>query len=113
MTSGDSWTGLIKIIAFIVIFVMINLSIVNLCMQLINVVPDNIIDWIGGRLGGALGKNGVDEVGGMANKSMAGASWMRQKDRNKTSSPTSKSVEGNSLVVKPPVVGGSSGKGAI
>jgi hypothetical protein len=62
-------TGLIKIIAWICIFVIINLSLVNACMQLINVVPDNIVDWIGGRIStNSLGKSASDEVGGVPKK---------------------------------------------
>lgn len=77
--AGDSWTGLIKIIALLVIFVMINLSLVNLCMQLINVIPDNIMDWIGGRIGGSIGKNGEDMVSGGAKGSLVGANLMPNK----------------------------------
>ena len=64
--SGDSWTGLLMIIAYLIIFVVINLILVNLCMQLINVVPDNIMDWLGGRISSSIGKNGEDMVSGAA-----------------------------------------------
>jgi len=77
--AGDSWTGLIKIIALLVIFVMINLSLVNVCMQLINIVPDNVMDWVGGRVGGQLGKGGEDMVGGAAKGAMVGANWLPPK----------------------------------
>lgn len=42
-------------------------------------VPDNIIDWIGGRISGSLGKGGEDMVGGAAKSSLAGSSWMPNK----------------------------------
>ena len=77
--AGDNATGLIKIIGFIIVYVMINLSLVNVCMQLINVVPDNIMDWIGGRISGSLGKGGEDMVGGAAKSSLAGSSWTPRK----------------------------------
>ena len=77
--AGDNFTGIIKIIGFIIVYVMINLSLVNVCMQLINVVPDNIMDWIGGRISGSLGKGGEDMVGGAAKSSLAGSSWMPNK----------------------------------
>lgn len=46
-------------------------------MQLINVVPDNIVDWIGGRIStSSLGKNASDEVGGAAKSALAGGGWI-------------------------------------
>jgi hypothetical protein len=75
-------TGLIKIIAWICIFVIINLSLVNACMQLINVVPDNIVDWIGGRIStNSLGKSASDEVGGAAKSALAGGGWVPKKPK--------------------------------
>ena len=60
--SADSWTGLLKIVAYLIAFVVVNLGIVNICMQLINVVPDNILAWVGGQMQQALGRNGEDAV---------------------------------------------------
>lgn len=62
--SADSWTGLLKIVAYLIAFVLVNLAIVNLCMQLINVVPDNILAWVGGQMQQTLGRNGEDAVSG-------------------------------------------------
>lgn len=97
--TGDSWTGLIKIIALLMIFVMINLSLVNLCMQLINVVPDNVMDWVGGRMGAGIGKNGEDMVSGGAKGSLVGTTWIGNGEKKGQDGPTS---------IKPNVDGGTS-----
>jgi conjugal transfer/type IV secretion protein DotA/TraY len=100
--AGDSWTGLIKIIALLMIFVMINLSLVNLCMQLINVIPDNVMDWIGSRLtGGSLGKNGEDMVSGGAKGSLVGANWLNS-GKKKEGAPTNimPNLDGGSSIVE-------------
>lgn len=81
--SGDDMTGLLKIIAYLVIFVMVNMSLVNLSMQLINVVPDNIMDWVGGRVGGTLGKGGEDMVGAGVKGSVMGNGLMPSYSRDK------------------------------
>ena len=70
--AGENWTGLLTIIAYLIIFVIINLILVNLCMQLINVVPDNIMDWVGGRISSSIGKNGEDMVSGAAKGAVGG-----------------------------------------
>lgn len=77
---------------------MINLSLVNVSMQLINVVPDNIIDWVGGRISGSLGKGGEDMVGGAAKGALAGAGWFPLqggKNGNKGVDKESKQVDGH------------------
>ena len=60
--SADSWTGLLKIVAYLIAFVVVNLGIVNICMQLINIVPDNILAWVGGQMQQSLGRSGEDAV---------------------------------------------------
>lgn len=104
--AGDSWSGLIKIVALLMIFVMINLSLVNLCMQLINAVPDNVMDWVGSRLGGQLGNGGEDSVSGGVKGSVVGANWMGNGEKKGQVAPTSimPNVDGGTSSVRTSVL---------
>lgn len=79
--SQDNMVGLLKIAAFLVIFVMINLGLVNACSQLINVIPDQVIAWVGGQFQNTLGRNGADEIAGKVSHALnAGALGHMGKD---------------------------------
>lgn len=69
----DSWTGLIKIVGYIVAFVMILQMVVNVSFQAIRYVPDQVLGWLGGNMQNQVGANASDEVGSKA----AGAFAMR------------------------------------
>lgn len=85
--AGENWTGLLMIICYLIIFVIINLTLVNVCMQLINVVPDNIIDWIGGRISSSLAKGSEDVVSGVAKTSLASGGWVPKGVTPKSAKP--------------------------
>lgn len=61
---GDSTTGLLVSAGYVVTYVVCLLGLVNLCSQLINVVPDQVISWAGGQFQSVLGRNSADEIGG-------------------------------------------------
>ncbi|NOS97375.1 MAG: DotA/TraY family protein [Methylotenera sp.] len=71
-SAGENWTGLLMIVAYLIIFVTINLGLVNTCCQLINVVPDNILDWVGGKAGQSLGRGKEDFIAGAAKGAVGG-----------------------------------------
>lgn len=91
--AGDNWTGLLSIIAYLIIFVVINLNLVNVCMQLINVIPDNIMDWIGGRASGSLGKGQEDAIGGAVKNAMQGGGWISRGNKGNTAASKKPKVE--------------------
>ncbi len=69
--SQDSMVGLLKITSLLIMFVMVNLALVNLCSQLINVIPDQVIAWAGGQFQNVLGRNSMDEVSGKVQGAMS------------------------------------------
>jgi conjugal transfer/type IV secretion protein DotA/TraY len=45
---GNSITGLASIVGFLLIFLVINMTLINACFELIHVIPDQVIGFIGG-----------------------------------------------------------------
>lgn len=69
--SMNSWTGLIKIAAYIASFIIILQMIVNMSFQMIRFVPDQVLGWVGGNQTNQIGSHAADEVGGAAKNAMA------------------------------------------
>lgn len=69
--SMNSWTGLIKMAAYIAAFVIILQMVVNMSFQLIRFVPDQVLGWIGGNQTNNIGAQAADEVGGAAKNALA------------------------------------------
>jgi conjugal transfer/type IV secretion protein DotA/TraY len=87
----DSWTGVISIVGFIAIYVSLSLTLIHTSFNLIHVVPDQVLAWVGGQIGNRLGQD-TDErakqvfVGGVHNARTAASN----------SIPTSRSRNGPS-----------------
>jgi len=59
---GDSWTGLFSMVAFVGIYMITCLSIVNTAFSAIHIVPDNVLGWIGGQMQNGFGSRTEDQV---------------------------------------------------
>lgn len=56
-STGASWTGLVSIIGFLAIYISLMLTLVHGAFNLIQVVPDQVLGWLGGHMGTQLGKD--------------------------------------------------------
>lgn len=62
---GDSTTGLYSILAFLAIFWIINLTLVQGAMNMIFVIPDQVLNWLGSAGQSHLGKEAESKIYGM------------------------------------------------
>lgn len=58
----DSLTGIFSIIGFIAIYVFLILNLIHSCFNLIFIVPDQVINWVGGHASPALGRDVNDKA---------------------------------------------------
>ncbi|ALR07888.1 DotA/TraY family protein (plasmid) [Xylella fastidiosa] len=58
----DSVTGLVSIIFFLAIYVSMCLNLVHTCFNLIFIVPDQVINWVGGHASATVGRDDNDRV---------------------------------------------------
>ena len=58
----DSMTGIVSIIAYLAIYVFIALNLIHSSFNLIYIVPDQVINWIGGHASVSLGKDENDRT---------------------------------------------------
>ncbi|WP_320408612.1 DotA/TraY family protein [Candidatus Glomeribacter gigasporarum] len=58
----DSITGIVSILCFIVLYVGMCLTLCNTCFGLINVVPDQVLTWIGGSMSSRIGTDMDDKT---------------------------------------------------
>lgn len=68
----DSWSGLIKAVAYIAAFIIILQMIISLSFSMIRFVPDQVLGWAGGNMVNQVGANAEDIVGS-ASKNAFGA----------------------------------------
>lgn len=61
---GNSTTGLLSAVGFIVIFATTSVTIVSTCCELIHSVPDNALHWIGAQSGQGVGKQMAGQFAG-------------------------------------------------
>jgi len=67
---GNSITGLASIVGFLLIFLVINMTLINACFELIHVIPDQVIGFIGsGNINSQLGRSTEQKI----NQMFAGA----------------------------------------
>ena len=99
---GDSITGLFAVVAFVGIYMITCLSIVNTAFSAIHVVPDNVLGWIGGNMQNGFGSHTEDQVNSrtgsvvtaMGSQVNPGAGAAKLNDRhNKGGQPSSKGGE--------------------
>lgn len=62
---GNSVTGLFSIIMFLVVFFVINLTLITACFNLIYVITDQVIGFVGGAIDSRLGRDTEDKVNNM------------------------------------------------
>lgn len=58
----DSFTGIATIIGFILIYCSLQVTVVGSSFGLINIVPDQVINWVGGHASSTLGREASDKA---------------------------------------------------
>lgn len=58
----DSMTGLISLVGLFVLYCSLCMNLVHRCFNLILIVPDQVINWVGGHAASALGRDTNDEA---------------------------------------------------
>jgi conjugal transfer/type IV secretion protein DotA/TraY len=58
----DSMTGLVSMVGLFVLYCSLCMNLVHRCFNLILIVPDQVINWIGGHAASALGRDTNDEA---------------------------------------------------
>jgi hypothetical protein len=59
-------TGLFSIIGYLLIFVVINVTLINACFELINIIPDQVIGFVGaGSVNTSLGRDTENKINGL------------------------------------------------
>ncbi|EBQ9797339.1 hypothetical protein DM035_24800 [Salmonella enterica subsp. enterica serovar Kottbus] len=90
----DSMTGIVTIIGYLIVYCSTAITIVSLSFSLINIVPDQVINWVGGHVASTLGREMPDKAGQsvnvFANKTESGLNNGGRKPAN----PTNKKPEG-------------------
>jgi conjugal transfer/type IV secretion protein DotA/TraY len=63
---GNSMTGLFSIIGYLLIFFVINVTLINACFELINIIPDQVIGFVGaGSVNTSLGRDTENKINGL------------------------------------------------
>ncbi|MEJ8837551.1 DotA/TraY family protein [Ramlibacter sp. AN1133] len=62
---GNSLTGIFSIVGFLLIFGIMNLTLISASFNLIHVIPDQVIGFIGGNISSHLGRETEDKVHGV------------------------------------------------
>jgi len=70
-SSSDSWTGIIKLVAYISAFIIILQMVVSLSFGMIRFVPDQVLGWAGGNMVNNIGAQAEDTAGGAAKNAFA------------------------------------------
>ncbi|EBS4548804.1 hypothetical protein DQK32_23505 [Salmonella enterica subsp. enterica serovar Newport] len=63
----DSMTGIVTIIGYLIVYCSTAITIVSLSFSLINIVPDQVINWVGGHVASTLGREMPDKAGQSVN----------------------------------------------
>lgn len=58
----DSFTGIATIVGFILIYCTFSVAIVGFSFALINIAPDQVINWVGGHISSTLGREANDKA---------------------------------------------------
>lgn len=62
---GNSMTGLFSIIMFLIVFFVMNATLITACFNLIYVITDQVIGFVGGQIDSRLGRDTEDKVNNM------------------------------------------------
>ena len=71
-SGATSWTGIIKVVAYISAFVIILQMVVSLSFGMIRFVPDQVLGWIGGNMVNSIGAQAEDIAGGATKSAFTG-----------------------------------------
>jgi conjugal transfer/type IV secretion protein DotA/TraY len=74
----DSVTGLVSMIAILFIYFTLCLTLVHSCFNLILIVPDQVINWVGGTASSALGRDASEAVRNSVNVLVSKLDHMRK-----------------------------------
>ena len=58
----DSITGVVSVIVFLGVYFMMCLNLIHTCFNLIYIIPDNVINWVGGNTPTTLGRDTNDQI---------------------------------------------------
>ncbi len=58
----DSMTGLVSVIGFLFVYFTISVTLIHSCFNLILIVPDQVINWVGGTAASSLGRDANEAV---------------------------------------------------
>ena len=70
---GNSVTGVASVIGFVILYGLLNLTLISGAFNLVSLLPDQVLGWIGHSGGMQLGKEVGDKVHGLVVASMGGA----------------------------------------
>ncbi len=70
---GNSTTGVASVIGFVIIYGLLNFTLISSFFNLVSLLPDQVLGWIGHAPGVQLGKEVGDKVHGLVVASMGGA----------------------------------------
>lgn len=62
---GNSITGLFSILAFLLVFFVMNVTLISAAFNLIYVITDQVIGFVGGQINSQLGRDTEDKVHGV------------------------------------------------
>jgi conjugal transfer/type IV secretion protein DotA/TraY len=60
----NSTTGFVMFVGFLFVFVSLVLTLIHGCFNLIHIIPDQVISWVGGHVSGTMGKDTDDRAKG-------------------------------------------------
>ena len=63
----DSLTGIVTIIGYLILYCSTAITLVSISFSLINIAPDQVINWVGGHMAAALGREMPDKAGQSVN----------------------------------------------
>lgn len=92
----DSITGLVSVIVFLGIYFMMCLNLIHTCFNLVFIVPDNVISWVGGNTPTTLGREANDQIKSSFNV-MANKFEHMMPRGGKSDGGKSQSTEGNGM----------------
>ena len=80
----NSTTGFVMFVGFVFVFVSLVLTLIHGCFNLIHIIPDQVISWVGGQVVGTIGKDTDDRA---KSHFLAGVAQIRNNMRPVGSAP--------------------------
>ena len=97
----DSMTGIFSIVGFLVVYVGLLLNLIHSCFNLIFIVPDQVINWVGGHASPSLGRDENERASRMFGVVTGRAEGILGRARNapaaRRANPNSNGIKGGSL----------------